>query len=604
MGELPTLHIFSTDLDESAWVIADIEARVKRGAHLGDHCILVRTNAHSQPFMRDMERQGIPYITQSQSLLKNDGVVRLLLNFLNALVDPSDALSLFFLATSPLYNIPGRVLIPYLAEARSKHQSLEALLTITSDTATQKMLTELNQARDQLHRQTTSQLLLDWIKKHHSLKILADQSTDDGTHLAQILTSFFRLINQFEQASQFSDVFHFLQSLEVLFDDFDGDENRVFGNDHVVKLFTVHTAKGLEFPIVYCTNLASERFPLSEKHNGFAVPRELLSYVTAEGEHAREERRLLYVAMTRAKDELILTRAEKYGKGRPRKPSVFLSEFPYQLPDQPNYLSSVAPEERRMGQLHTTHYPLHLTPHQIEDYLNCPLRYKYAHIDKLPPPESQSRDVGQAIHLAINHFFRAHTHHKPPTLASLKQIVTANWPETGFISAEHQAQRKVDVLNQIALFYDTFSKLPLPILHEHPFEINVEGVRLRGRIDAYFDAPLPGGDATPIILDFKTADTVTTQDAADRRAESSIQLTIYAFAWRARTGVTPSVALYFTKSGLFGWSTRSERKLANLETKIAMIADNIATEQFEATPSSITCGLCPFKTICPQSLAS
>lgn len=430
---------------------------------------------------------------------------------------------------------------------------------------------------------------------------MSAQADDNGSHIVSVLTSFFALLQSFENTNANSHIFQFLDSIEVLFDDFDDRTNgEVSLQDDAVRLYTIHTAKGLEFPTVYCTNLSSDRFPSVEKYSGFAIPTELLSYSTPEGEHKREERRLMYVAMTRAKHELILTRAEHYGKGRPRKPSIFLTEFSHTSNENlHNPVQRVTiNEEPALRKL-----DIQLSPYKIDDYQSCPLRYKFAHVDHIPQADNQHLMVGRAMHQAIDHFFNAQKGTSKPSLHELQTILDENWYSVGFLSREHMLTRKNDIDRQLSLFYRTFSTLPSPAHVEFPFEIPHNTGHISGRIDAIFETALPNNERTPIILDFKTSDSVTTQEAATKRAEESTQLTLYAYAWRKRTGVIPSVGLYFTASGLFGWSTRSERKLSNLEAKVDAVAHLIALDQFDATPSSFTCAHCPFQAFCPSAVS-
>ena len=110
--------------------------------------------------------------------------------------------------------------------------------------------------------------------------------------------------------------------------------------DDAVHLLTAHAAKGLEFPVVHMVNLVEQRFPQYPKPEGLEFPVELRSTTRAgqapdaTEDHYREERRLFYVGMTRAKDRLVLTHAADYGGKRIAKPSRFVLEA-LQLPAPP-----------------------------------------------------------------------------------------------------------------------------------------------------------------------------------------------------------------------------------------------------------------------------
>src|SRR5690606_29520961 len=99
-----------------------------------------------------------------------------------------------------------------------------------------------------------------------------------------------------------------------------------------VNILTVHSAKGLEFPVVYLANLVSDRFPSQNRRDTIPIPdgliMESLTDLDEREEHMQEERRLFYVGATRAKEKLYLTAANFYGGAkRKKKGSVFLAEL-------------------------------------------------------------------------------------------------------------------------------------------------------------------------------------------------------------------------------------------------------------------------------------
>jgi len=92
-------------------------------------------------------------------------------------------------------------------------------------------------------------------------------------------------------------------------------------------VMTIHKAKGLEFPVVFIVSLVEDRFPSRNRPDKIDLPDALIKDVLPSGDfHLQEERRLFYVAMTRAKDELYLTSALDYGGKRVKKPSRFVIE--------------------------------------------------------------------------------------------------------------------------------------------------------------------------------------------------------------------------------------------------------------------------------------
>ena len=96
----------------------------------------------------------------------------------------------------------------------------------------------------------------------------------------------------------------------------------------MIKVMTIHGAKGLEFKYVFLANMVDRRFPTDQRKDPIELPDALIKDIKPSGDvHLQEERRLCYVAMTRAKKELYFTSAEDYGGQRRKKISRFLTEM-------------------------------------------------------------------------------------------------------------------------------------------------------------------------------------------------------------------------------------------------------------------------------------
>ena len=145
--------------------------------------------------------------------------------------------------------------------------------------------------------------------------------------------------------------------------------------NQAVTLMTIHSAKGLEFPRVYLSGLEDGLFPLL---------RDL------DENKLEEERRLFYVGMTRAKEELILTSSRDLGGKRPRKVSQFVIEALDLKKEEivPEKVASLERIERfkhiqeKEGKYTAHEGLLTLSALQVDDYLTCPLKYKYIHYSK------------------------------------------------------------------------------------------------------------------------------------------------------------------------------------------------------------------------------
>jgi DNA helicase II / ATP-dependent DNA helicase PcrA len=104
-----------------------------------------------------------------------------------------------------------------------------------------------------------------------------------------------------------------------------------------------------------------------------------------------------------------------------------------------------------------------------------------------------------------------------------------------------------------------------------------------------------------VITDYKSSD-VRDLATANRRARESLQLSIYALAHEAQHGSLPDeLALHFLESGIVGRTEPSEKRLTKAHEQVAQAAEGIRAGRFDATPSAMRCGYCPFREICPDA---
>ena len=222
-----------------------------------------------------------------------------------------------------------------------------------------------------------------------------------------------------------------------------------------VAVLTVHQAKGLEFATVFVIGLVEGRFPGPGAARG---PR------AAGGPHGRppdddpdaqraEERRLFYVAMTRARDELILSHAALGARGgrRRRRPSGFLAEAlgrPVDELDAPHGRLATRGSSRRRGVARPTarptaaRGPLSLSFTQVDDYLTCPRKYHLRHVvagAHARPPRARPRQRAAPGRRGGQPAQPCAARHADADLATRR--CEAHWSSEGFLSAEHEAAR-------------------------------------------------------------------------------------------------------------------------------------------------------------------
>ena len=379
-----------------------------------------------------------------------------------------------------------------------------------------------------------------------------------------------------------------------------------------MNVLTVHKAKGLEFDVVLLVGLVMGRFPWPHRKDKIELPDPLIKEVLPMGDfHTQEERRLFYVGMTRAKKELYLTSSLDYGGKSTRKVSQFVLEA-LDISKEKISLRKSSPLEtlNRSAVRPASPQPeirairedelLTLSYYQIDDYLTCPLKYKYVHLLRIPVVQHHTVIYGRAVHAAVEAYYRARHEKRPFTEKDLFQVFESSWASEGFLSREHEERRLVTGRDALHRFYSEEKKTKLlPSFVEKEFAFVRGKEKIIGRWDLLYET----ADGV-LISDVKTSE-IRTQERADERAKGSLQLSIYALAYKEIYGNLPyEVELRFLESGLRGKSTRTEEALEKTLVKIQEVSQGIRRRDFTAKPSYQICRYCAFREICPSAIRS
>jgi DNA helicase II / ATP-dependent DNA helicase PcrA len=242
--------------------------------------------------------------------------------------------------------------------------------------------------------------------------------------------------------------------------------------------------------------------------------------------------------------------------------------------------------------------PLSLSYYQINDYLECPARYRYANVIRIPTPVSHALVYGRALHAAVQAFHRRQMAGQAMTVDELHAALDANWESVGFLTRQHEEARRAAAREALGRFWGEQQRDPArPTAVEQEFAFMLGRDRIRGRYDR-IDL---GDDGYVTITDYKSSD-VRDPATANRRARESLQLSIYALGYEAQHGRLPDeLALHFLDSGLVGRSKPAEARLHRALERIAVAAEGVRAGRFDATPAPMACGYCPFREICPDA---
>ncbi len=293
--------------------------------HWKDIAILYRTNAQSRTLEESLVRWRIPYIVVGGLRFYDRREIKDILSYLRLLINPSDSVSLLRVINVPRRGI-GKTTIQRLTDAANQLgiplwdvvNDAEAVRTLSGRSAKGVLqFSELiNYLQSHIEHSSTSKLIQLVLEKSGYLNELITAATDEAEERRRNLQELVNAALQFEEENDMADLESFLSSA-ALASDADSKDTHA---DRIT-LMTLHSSKGLEFPIVCLVGMEQGLFP---SYRSLDNPASL-----------EEERRLCYVGLTRAKERLFLSHATERrmwgGMREPALPSIFLSEIPEEL---------------------------------------------------------------------------------------------------------------------------------------------------------------------------------------------------------------------------------------------------------------------------------
>jgi DNA helicase II / ATP-dependent DNA helicase PcrA len=619
---------FATGSDEADAIAQRIGDSIRAGRRPGDHAILVRGNRDADSYLRALNLARIPWRFSGTAGLYRQPEVRLLISFLRAVNDPEDSISVYDLATSEVFGLAPADVTLAMNRARRRRTSLLIALREAVEQpeespfgrraieVVQRLLAGLDAHRAMSTERSCGELLYHFVSTSGWLSRLAQEARETGEERVANVARFFDIVRRQGGLLRDDRLPFLVAQLDTLIETGDDPSTSDADPDEgdAVHVITYHKAKGLEFGVVFMVGLVPDRFPGRDRPDLLEMPAELRPVAAGAGDdqHLGEERRLFYVGMTRAKEELVLSWAQDDGGRRARSASRFVGEaldLPPATPAEtvrPALLEQLArhagtpaeeappaPARQALGDR-----PLSLSYGQVNDYLDCPAKYRYAHVLRIPSPVSHQMVYGRALHAAVQAYHRRQLAGRSMSLDELHAALDAAWESAGFLTREHEEARRAAARETLGRFWDEQQRDPArPTAIEQDFTVAFGADRLRGRYDRV-DRDEAG---RVVITDYKSSD-VRDLATANRRARESLQLAIYALAHEAQHGTLPDeLALHFLESGIVGRAEPSERRLEKAQEKLTLVAEGVRAGHFEASPSAMRCGYCPFREICPDA---
>lgn len=325
-GDKVTVCLAPSERAEADFIAGEIKKlqyTEKRG--LGDFAVFYRTNAQSRVIEECFMREGIPYNIIGTLKFYDRREIKDLIAYLRVIVNPSDSLSL-----ARIINVPRRG-IGQVTWARLQGYAQEKEITVSQALLEADQVhglgriqgtildfgRNLEEIREQQDKVTVTKTVMDILSFTGYAEELQAENTEEAQMRLENVQEFLSVTQEYDRQDVDNDLEGFLENIALI-----SDVDTFAGGGENVVLMTLHTAKGLEFPVVFITGMEEGIFPHS---------RSLMSEPETE-----EERRLCYVGMTRAREKLYMTHTRQrilYGSTQMNDRSRFIKELPEDLVD-------------------------------------------------------------------------------------------------------------------------------------------------------------------------------------------------------------------------------------------------------------------------------
>ncbi|MDH5596521.1 MAG: ATP-dependent helicase [Candidatus Peregrinibacteria bacterium] len=612
-GDIKLVHSSTVD-QEVAYVIDEIKLAK---CPLSEIAILVRANSYAKPFVDALRRENIPYQFLSERGLYNKDEIKELIALLRVLANPGDDISFYRLLRMEHWRIPMQTIVELIAESKKKYQGIWQM--VLKAPATKELAKAISELLEYSKKHSVGEVLFKFTQDIKLYETLLAQDKIEAEEQITNIATFFGRIQQFERENDEISVLDFVNYLDLAQEAGENPAARFdVGGIDGVQISTIHGVKGLEFDTVFLPSLAARRFPSDNRSDPIEVPDELISEIRTEGDfHLEEERRLFYVALTRAKRRLYLLHSDFYTASnsqnpRPKKPSVFVQEIQDQIPTK---IEKTAEGVERFLKPETFDLPLsaelgerepitRFSYSALDAFKRCPRQYEYNYILKIPQPPSGATSFGSSLHNTLNEFYKLVSQSKQASLfqdyeedLSLVRLLTIyedKWISVGYESKAHHDTLKVRGKEILENFYGHFKDEVTRIEYlEKGFKLKVGKYIISGRIDRADKQ----SDGSLEIIDYKSGKSKSQKDV-----DKDQQLAIYALAAKECFGKPASkLTLYFLDEDLKVSTDPNDELLEKTRSELEELGDKVNDSDFAPTPSKFVCGFCPYNKICDRA---
>ncbi len=563
---------FALSEDEYEFIAQNIEKLHSIGIPYSETAVLLRKRKIGADIAEVFDKRGIPFIIEGVDelmLTAECKAAKGIFEYLNSDIEATELFKLW-------------LAVDYPFNKKELADSLQMLMLI--DVSKIKYYPDLNLQR----------IYHDFLK---SVSIIEDGRAETEIILYN-LGKFSQVIGDYEAVNftlkPKSKLHGFCAFLKYTANDYypEGYLTNSYTKPDAVSIMTVHQSKGLEYAAVFIPGLNKNFFPAQKvggKSIWHIIQRNWISGANRFDGDLEDERKLFYVAITRAKKYLFISRATET---RDKTVSTFFQEAqdsPFMLP----YNENIVYNKNHLPDLRKSSIPLTLNFSLLEDYFECPYRFKLSMLYGFQQPFSELMGYGNTLHGIVRNINLAAISGIPVTEDFIRQTFEQIFYLPYATPKQHQMMlesAKRAVSKYVKRNADTFSDI---LMAESEIEIDMgDNVTVNGRIDMVKEITVDGQKKT-VIVDFKTANKRVLEEI---RSE---QLKIYALGYQKLTGKTADyMEIYHLDSENTARESVRENLTESVETEIRQAADSIRRNHLPKRCSKENCSKCRLSHLC------
>ena len=663
-GGRVSLYEFSESAVENYFIAQKIKKLHKKGIPFKEMAILNRSNQDVSQTADYLIKAGIPVEMSSTGSILEKREAKEIMSLMSVAVNPNSNVAAYEAMSLEVWGIEPLDFLEFTYQAGRKRMNYFDLFNQLENKLDEGIVKDTTKWQDFKKIQFFFNTIAYWHREsvHTPAILMLEKVINDSGLVRDCLKkkdirklnrifSLFSFVRENNRKNPFLKLKTVISDLEIMREDrLTIKEKELSMAEDDVRVITAHAAKGLEFEVVFIPRLYQGNWDGKRRNQVIKIPWSLLARLKREeNESAKsdDERRLFFVALTRAKSQLFLSRADRYdylNSSGEKAPSKFLLEIDGQLVKKgltKKYEDAtlermkielkktpIVKKGNRLKQetsfLRQRVEDLALSPTSLNLYLNCPRRYKYEKLLMIPSAKNKAASLGTAVHEALENFFKDFQKDKKVNKASLisffkdavkKEVLAKSDLEDMLregerLLSDYYAEYNKDFIKPVDLEMN-FGKVYL----SETSLTDKKAVLLTGKIDKIekiSQQKKTGEDKVLVkVIDYKTGMPQTKNQILGNTKNSSgdvyRQMVFYKLLSLLDKKFPYSVAeveVDFIKSQNGRFRKESfeitKKETDKLKKQISEVAGKIKNLEFESTKDKRSCQRCDLRDICSQ----